>query len=156
MYNGLLGLHSLLRWAILLLLLVVIIRTIVNSEAKYSEPNRKWGLRLLIVTHINLLIGLYQYFFGEKGIALIKEYGMKDVMKTSALRYWAIEHIFGMIVAVALITAGYSISKKPIEAAKKNKKLLVIYVLALVVILAVVPWPFRTGDVGRPWFRGLQ
>jgi len=152
MYNGLLVLHSILRWVILILLLLVIIRSIINNTEDFKDANRKWCLRLLIVTHINLLIGLYQYFFGDKGYALIKEYGMKDVMKTAALRFWAIEHITSMILAVILITVANSVAKKSIGAAKRNRTLAILYILALIIILAAVPWPFRGEGIGRPWF----
>jgi hypothetical protein len=151
MYTGLLLLHSILRWLILILLFIVIVRVIVNNTEEDSKVNRKWSLRLLIVTHINFLIGLYQYFFGENGFALVKAHGMKSVMQIASLRFWVVEHISSMIVAVVLITVANSIAKKPIEAAKKNKRLAVIYIIALVIILVAIPWPFRGIGIGRGW-----
>lgn len=153
MYNGFLGLHSLLRWFIIFLLLINIFRSIVGSDNPFSMDDKKWNLRLLIITHINLLVGLYQYFFGEKGFALFSKYGA-EVMKNAEQRFWAVEHITGMIIAVVLITITRVVSKKEIEPSKKNKKLATLYILALVIILASVPWPFRFQDV--PWFRGLN
>ncbi|MDE3234700.1 MAG: hypothetical protein KGO81_02010 [Bacteroidota bacterium] len=153
MYNGLLGIHSLFRWIILLLLIVNIFRSAVDSSEAFTNADKKWNLRLLIIAHINLLIGLYQYFAGPKGFVFIREYGMGEVMKNSVMRFWAVEHITGMIIAIVLITISRSVAKKEIAPAQKNKKLLTLYVIALVVILASVPWPFRFSDV--PWFRGL-
>lgn len=153
-YNGILGLHSLLRWAIIILLLINISRSIFNKNIPYSKLDRAWNLRLIIVTHLNFLVGLYQYFFGAKGIAMVKVYGMSEVMKTSNLRFWVVEHITGMLLAIILITITSSIAKKPTENdVKKHNKLAWFYIAALVIIVAVIPWPFRFSDV--PWFRSL-
>lgn len=116
--------------------------------------DKKKALFLLISAHTTLLIGLYQYFVGGNGFALIKNFGMAVVMKNSAYRFWAIEHIFGMIVAIALITVGYSTVKKGLGNTNKSKKAGILFLVALIIILAVVPWPFRAG-IGRPWFPGM-
>jgi uncharacterized membrane protein len=152
MYNGLLGLHSLLRWLIILLLLINILRMLIPALVASTDNDKKWNLRLLIVAHVNLLIGLYQYFFGEKGFILFKENGAA-VMKNAVLRFWAVEHITGMIIAIVLITISRSVSKKNIPVEQKNKKLVTFYIIALIIILASIPWPFRFE--GMPWFRGL-
>ena len=155
-YNGILGLHSLLRWAIIILLLINISRSILNKKRPYSKQDRNWNFRLIVITHINFLIGLYQYFFGAKGYELIKTRGMSDVMKDSFKRFWAIEHITGMLIAVILITIASSISKKAFDDdAKKHNKLACFYIIALVIIIAVVPWPFRHLLGETPLFRSL-
>lgn len=153
MYTGLLSLHSLLRWAIIILLIVNISRSLLHKNV-YSPQDRSWNLRLVIITHITLLVGLYQYFFGPKGIALVKAFGMKSVMKDPTLRFWVIEHLTGMIIAIVLITISSSFSKATFESdAKKHKKLFWLYTIALFVIIASVPWPFRFSEI--PWFRGF-
>lgn len=154
--TGILGLHSLLRWAIIIFLIINISRSIFNKKRTYSASDRSWNLRLLIVTHINTLIGLYQYFFGDKGFAFIKTYGMADVMKDAKLRFWAVEHITGMLLAVILITITSSISKKTFESdVAKHNKLGWFYFAALVIICAVIPWPFRHSLGEFPLFRNL-
>jgi len=152
MYNGLLGLHSLLRWLILLLLVINLFRSLVNANSPFTEYEKKWNLRLLIVVHLNLLIGLYQYFFGDKGFAYFSQFGA-EVMKDAVMRFWAVEHITGMVLAAILITISRSVAKKDIPPVKKNKKLATLYILALIIILISIPWPFRFE--GIPWFRGL-
>lgn len=138
MYTGLLHLHNLLRWVILILLVVNIIKIATGSS---NVKHSKW---LLIAAHTTLLIGLYQYFAGGSGFALIQQKGMSAVMKDSADRFWAVEHISGMIVAIVFITIGHVGLKKG-----NIKKANMFFVLALILILAVVPWPFRDG-IGRP------
>jgi Flp pilus assembly protein protease CpaA len=143
MYTGLLHLHNLLRWVIIILLLINIIRTFSGNK------NMKFSLWLLISSHITLLIGLYQYFTGSMGVKLFSTYG-SEVMKDSSLRFWAVEHILGMVIAISLITIGH-ISLKKQSATKKSG---VLFLIALIIILAVVPWPFREA-IARPLFPGM-
>jgi hypothetical protein len=158
-YDGLVGLHSLIRWLILILLLVNIVRSLVYMDDPYSPTDKKWNIRLLIVAHINLLTGLVQYFFGPKGfVYFIDEhnYSVGEVMKSPAMRFWAVEHILLMIIAVALITISRGVSKKPLaDTVKKKKRLTFLYVFSLLIILAAIPWPFRQGLETTPYFRGL-
>jgi hypothetical protein len=154
MYTGLVHLHNLLRWIILVLLVLNIIRHLMAAAQPFGNTDKKLGLWLMITAHITLLLGLYQYFAGNFGFKLIKEYGMAEAMKISSVRFWAVEHITGMIVAIALITVGRGIFRKAIPDAAKHKRALILYGLALALILAIVPWPFRDG-VARPWFPGM-
>ncbi len=153
---GLLGLHSLLRWFILFLLIVNICRSYIGTEGTpYTDKDKSWNLRLLIIVHINLLVGLYQYFFSPRHglLAYLKIYSFKEIMRNGEMRFWAVEHITGMIIAVVLITVSRSLAKKDLAGALKHKKLGRLYIIALLIILLSIPWPFRFQDV--PWFRGL-
>lgn len=154
MYVGLLHLHSFLRWVIIVLLLVNIGRLLFSTNKPLLGADKKKALFLLISAHTTLLLGLYQYFFGSNGFVWIKQSGMAAVMKDSYMRFWAVEHIFGMIVAIALITVGYSNVKKGLGTTTKSKKAGILFLIALLIILATVPWPFRTG-IGRSWFPGM-
>lgn len=156
MQQGILHLHNIMRWVILILLLVAIFRAVsgVTSKRLYTGGDRKTALFLMIATHINLLIGLYLWFTSEWGFNNIKENGMGQVMKNGVARFWAIEHITLMIIGVILITIGNSVSKKNISPERKHQKSLWLFVLALVIIAAAVPWPFR--EVGRPLLPGMD
>ncbi len=157
MYTGLLGLHSLLRWIMIIFLVINIIRVNVEAGEEFDAVDRKWSLRLLIVTHINLLIGLFQYFFGDKGLQMIsrENYTMQDVMKSPGLRFWIIEHPTMMILSVILITISHSTSKKTGTPLRKHRIMSILYILAVLVIVAGVPWPFRNLEIARPWFRAM-
>ncbi len=157
MYGGILGLHSLLRWALIIFLIINIIRVNVEADQHFDKVDRMWSLRLLITTHINLLVAFYLYFFGDNGIKIIGEqkYTMKDVMSTSWLRFWIVEHPIMMLTSIILITISHSYSKKDIAPLKKHKIMSILYILALVIILAAVPWPFRGEGIARPIFRAL-
>lgn len=148
-----LGLHSLLRWLILIFLIINIFRSLVEADASYTPDDIKWNLRLLIISHINLLLGFVQYFFGKNGFAYFRENTFGEIMKNSVMRFWVVEHITGMIIAVAIITISRSVTKKDLPDLVKHKRQLLLYSLALLIIIASIPWPFR--HLGSPWFRGL-
>ena len=147
MYTGLVHLHNLLRWVIIIALVLTIVNLFLKKDAL------KTSKVLLITAHTTLLLGLYQYFFGSVGFQLIKSAagGMKDVMKDAASRFWAVEHAFSMILAIVFITIGHIKLKKT----GKTNPSLVFFVLALVLILLMTPWPFKAG-VGRPWYPGAS
>ncbi len=144
METGLLHLHNLLRWVILILLLLSLFQA-------FSKNNglKKTSLFLLIASHTTLLIGLYQYFTKGPGFNLIQQNGFGTVMKDSAMRFWAVEHISTMLIAIVLITIARGKAKKGVYGAASW-----LYLIALLLILAGIPWPFREG-IGRPWFPGM-
>lgn len=145
-------LHSLLRWAILILLLAAIFKSYggMNSGRAFTRGDRKLGLFLLITAHTTLLLGLVLWLFGAFGLAFVRDQGMGEVMKNAVMRYWVVEHFFGMAVAIVLITIGRGVAKKSIPDANKFRRAFWLFLLALIIILVTIPWPFRAG-VGRPW-----
>ena len=144
MESGLLHLHNFMRWVILFFLLLALV------QAFGKNPSlKKTSLWLLIASHVTLLIGLFQYFTGAFGYKLIQANGFAAVMKDSALRFWAVEHITGMLIAIILITIARGKAKTGGYNATSW-----LYLVALLIILAVVPWPFREG-IARPWFPGV-
>jgi hypothetical protein len=148
----LLLLHSLLRWVILILLLAAIVQSYsgMSSGRPFSNGDRKLGLFLMISAHTTLLLGLVLWLFGPFGLSLALDNGMGVVMKNAVMRYWVMEHFVGMLIAIALITVGRGVAKKSIPDAAKFKRAFWLFLVALIIILVTIPWPFRTG-VGRHW-----
>jgi phosphoglycerol transferase MdoB-like AlkP superfamily enzyme len=145
MYNGMLHLHNFLRWIIIILLLINIVKAFSGNKSL------KLSLYLLISSHITLLIGLYQYFTGANGFAFFKNFPVSEIMKNNVLRFWAIEHIFGMLIGITLITIGHISLKK----SDKTKKTAILYLIAFIIIMVTIPWPFRHYEVGRSLFPGM-
>ena len=137
MYSILKSAHS--GWAYLLLLILAIatINAIIGYFGKKEFGNKDFSLALvgLIVTHIQLLIGLALYFTPEN---LGRWEGFE--MSNSPIRLLLIEHPLMMIVAVALLTIGYSKHKKKIVSNGKFKMLAIFYTLAFLVVLSRLPW----------------
>jgi hypothetical protein len=157
MYTGLLHLHNLLRWIILLLIVIAIVKAFVGMSGNkpFTKSDQRVGLFLMISAHLTLLLGLYQWLAGRYGILTTSLPPGTSLMKDSFYRFYWIEHPLGMILAVALITIGRRQSRKNILDIVKHKRSFWYYLVALIVIIATVPWPFRE-IIGRPWFPGVQ
>ncbi|MFD0963709.1 hypothetical protein [Pseudofulvibacter geojedonensis] len=138
MYPTLKFLHS--YWAYLVLV-VVVLATInafagLASKREFSARDFRLALFALIVTHIQLLLGIVLFVvandFGENS--------MGEIMKDSILRMRNVEHPFTMIIVVMLITIGYSKHKKLRTSASKLRTITITYGLALLAMLAMIPW----------------
>lgn len=155
MYQGLLHLHNVGRWVIIILLLLAIFKSITSKTGNkpFTSGDKKTGLFLMIAAHLMLLIGLYQWFAGP-GLEGIQSMGMKNVMKNATARFWSVEHPVGMLIAIIFITIGRGSAKKNISDRSKHTRSFWYYFLALIIIIASVPWPFR--EVARPLFPGMH
>ncbi len=155
MYTGLLHLHSLLRWVILLFLLLALFKSLIDRNKPFSNSHKRIGMVLTICCDLMLLIGLYQWFAGPWGWKNIQNQGMSEVMHKSYDRFFAIEHAVAMLFAIVLVHIGRSYVKKNVSDSVKHNRTLLFFGLALLVILVSVPWPFREVGAGRHWFPGL-
>ena len=144
MYNGLLHLHNVLRWVILVLLLVALIQAMTKKIGI-----KKTSLWLMIAAHTTLILGFYQWYSGGQGLNLIRNLGFYEVMKDNVHRFFAVEHFAGMLIAIILITIARGKAKL-----LNYKAAFWFYLIALLIILVSIPWPFRAG-IGRPWFPGM-
>ena len=144
MYTGLLHLHNTLRWVLLIALILSIYKLFTNKDALKTSKT------LLMSAHASLLVGLYQYIAGPLGLKMIQSAGMAATMKDAASRFWAMEHIFSMILAIVFITIGHVKYKKTQNVGPTR----ILYVIALILILLAMPWPFREA-IGRPLFPGM-
>ncbi len=141
----------------MILLLVSIIKSFAGWQGKkaFSPGDAKIWLFTMIAAHITLLIGLYQWLAGRFGILTSSVPEGVSVMKDKFYRFYWVEHPFGMVLSIVLITLGRGMAKKTIPDEVKYKKAFWFFFIALVVILATVPWPFRGIEIGRPWFPGM-
>lgn len=155
MYNGLLHLHSVLRWVILILLLIAVYKSFADRKKAFTSGHQKTGLFLMICCDVMLLLGVYQWVTGTWGLKSIQVNGMGAVMKDPVLRFFAVEHTTAMLLSIVLVHVGYSYSKKNIPDSLKHKRSLLYFGLALLIILISIPWPFRLVGQGRVWFPGL-
>jgi len=153
MHTGMLHLHSVLRWIILLVALWAIIKMAAGRSGSkpFTASDKKPALFFLIFMDLQLLVGLYLYFTSATvGFASFKEFSFGEVMSSTALRFFAVEHLVAMLIAVVLVHVGYSATKKAPTDQKKFNKAFWCFLIALIVILASIPWPFREA-LGRGW-----
>ncbi len=145
-------LHSWNRWLILIAGIVVLASAIKGLSAKteYSASQRKWSLIFISSLHLQLLVGLLMYFVLSPITTLaISNFGA--AMKDSVLRYWAVEHTFINIIAIALAQTGSILAKRAIGNTVKHKRTLIWTGIAMLLILAMIPMGMM--GVERPWFR---
>jgi len=141
-YSGLKHLHSFLPYILLTVLLFILVRSVIAYFGKHThtEGHRKNGLILLILAHIQFLIGGIIYFLRTKRAGALDDISL--AMKNPD-RFYTIEHPLTMTIAVILITMAYSKSKKDISSHQKHKIKSIYFGLALVMILSRLPksWP---------------
>jgi uncharacterized membrane protein SirB2 len=133
-YSFFLHLHSGFRYIVLVLVLLAIIVAWAGwlGNKSYSEGNRKLNLFALISAHTQLLIGIVLYFLSP----FVQFNG--QTMKDASARYWTVEHLTGMIIAIVLITVGHAKSKRGTSSVGKHKSIAIFYTLALVIIVATI------------------
>jgi len=132
--------HSYWAYLVLLILIVAVVNAIIGFTQKkqFTDKDLRIGLFTLIVTHIQLLIGLGWYFMSPWFKALKENSG--EVMADKATRLLAVEHPIIMILAIALITIGWSKHKKKTTDSAKFKTFAIFYGIALLLILYRIPW----------------
>ena len=142
--------HNILRWAVLLFGLWTVFNAIsgVSSKRAFSAGDNRSNLLFMIFCDIQLLVGLSLYF-SNSWFDKVKE-GMGVAMKNGYDRFFAVEHASMMILAWILVHVGRTSVKKAGTDAAKHKKMLLFFGLALLLILASIPWPFR--NLGAAWF----
>lgn len=152
LYSVMLHAHSVGRWIVLLLLLFAIINSLLAGNRPYIRSDNRLGLLLTISADLMLLIGIYLFFVGPLGYKTIQDGGMSAVMKDPYNRFFAVEHLAGMLIAIVLMHIGKAQGKRPIGDRAKHRRTMIFYLVALLIILASIPWPFREIFQTRGWF----
>lgn len=132
--------HSYWAYLVVLILLFAVVNAIIGLTQKktFKEKDLRLGLFTLIVSHIQLLIGLGWYFMSPWYKAL--KANPSSVMGDKATRLLAVEHPIMMILAIVLITIGWSKHKKKTTDASKFKTFVIFYGIGLLLILSRIPW----------------
>lgn len=140
MYVGLKHLHSLMPFLLLLLLLFLLIKSTVayHKDKPHTEGDKKNGLLLLIVSHLQFLIGCILYFFSPLSATGLSDFSL--ALRDSTTRLYTLEHPLVMIIALVFITMAYSKSKKATSDALKHNVKRIYYSISLVLILSRIPW----------------
>jgi hypothetical protein len=141
MYGLILLVHSWLRWAVIAAGLVAVVR-----GGQRDGAAGKW---FTILLDFQILLGLLLYFvlspFTRNALA---DFG--SAMSSPQLRFWAVEHVFGMVIGTALAHIGRARVRKAAPD-RRARIAAIFYGLAMLAILASIPWPGM--PAGRPLFR---
>jgi hypothetical protein len=145
-YSFLVHFHSITRWLLLVGLVLSVITVLYNYIAKESTGKSGKLIHFLTGTfaHIQLLLGFVLYFVSPKVIF------SADTMKYAASRFYAMEHISMMLIAIILITIGMMRARRAETEKKYFWSIFLFYLLALLLILSAIPWP--GGKIPGGWF----
>jgi hypothetical protein len=149
MYTFVLSTHNIVRWLVLIVGVAAIVMAFIGwfGKKSWSNADDKIGLSYIILMDVNLLLGLLLYIFlSPITKAAFANFG--TAMGVTELRFFAVEHILGMVVAVILAHVGRALSKKASESVKKYRAAAIWYTVSILVILAMIPWD-------RPFWRGF-
>ena len=153
-YTAFLFLHSNLRWLVLLFGILAIVRGFSGSGGgrAWSSTDESVGRWFTILLDVQFVLGLLLYVwlspFTREAFA---DFG--GAMRNSGLRFFAVEHIFGMLVGLALAHVGRVKIRKAREDVRRHKLAAMFFTLAMFAILASIPWPGT--PAGRPLLRGF-
>lgn len=131
-------LHSYWAYLVLVVLILATFNALIKffGDKEFDAKDFRISLFTLITMHIQLLLGIILWF--TKGY--FDEMSVGEVMKNDAVRKLAVEHPATMLIAVALVTIGYSKHKKKLVSKPKFKVLAIFYTIALALVLYMIPW----------------
>ncbi len=136
--------HSIVRWLVLISVGGAGIVALKGYLRK--DPIIVWERTLtilaMVICHIQLVIGLGLYAMKFKTYDAITARGNQSWMGDTVRRFWKFEHIGMMILAIALVTIGRMVSKRAHTEPGKQLRITIFYLLALLIMLMMIPWPF--------------
>ena len=138
MYDIIKTLHSYWAYFILAILIIAVINSVIGLIGKknYSAKDFRIGLFSLIVSHIQLVLGLILYFLSP----YFEMWSHGGVMGDAAKRLYLVEHPAINILAVILITIGFSKHKKKELSTSKFKTIMIFYLIGLILLVSRIPW----------------
>ncbi len=141
-YSIFLHAHSGFRWLVLLLVVVVTIKSLIGlfGGGKYGKLDNILAASYVGTMHLQLLIGLILYFFLSPIASEARRVGFGAMMSDGELRFWGMEHLLVMVLAVVAAQIGRSISKKAEDASVKFRFQSIFFGVSLLLILFGIPW----------------
>jgi len=150
MYTTVLLLHSWIRWIALVACVGVTLAALRGRVEGDKSIADRWGLVAMMALDLQMLLGLVLYLgLSPTMQEILNHFG--ESMKRADTRFWAVEHVSAMFIAIVLSHVGRILARKATSAASKRTRLLVTFGAATLLIIAGMPWPGRPG--GRDLFR---
>ena len=141
MYQIVLAIHNILRWVVLVLAVVALLQAYIGwiGKREYPEIDRKAGVFFSMSLDIQVFLGLLLYVF----LSPITRTAFQDfstAMTIPEIRFFAVEHILMMILAVILVHVGTILTKKATSDVSKYRRAATWYSLAFLVVIMAIPW----------------
>jgi heme A synthase len=148
MYELVLTLHSWIRWVAILAGIAATVAALTSTPRNTaSDRSDTWGLVLMIALDVQMLLGLLLYLaLSPTTAAIFNDFG--GAMREPVARFWAVEHVSMMIIAVVLAHLGRILGRKASNASARRTRQLVCFGLATILMIVATPWPgMRAGRV---------
>jgi len=140
MYSILLLIHSWLRWAVLAAGLLACLRGLTRGRQPWTLADERAGFWFITTLDIQFLLGVLLYFvFSPFTQPAFDDFAA--AMRASDSRFWAVEHVAGVLVGITLAHIGRGRARKAVGDARRHRTAAIFYGLALLAILAAIPWP---------------
>ncbi|GIW21981.1 MAG: hypothetical protein KatS3mg068_0988 [Candidatus Sericytochromatia bacterium] len=141
MYPILLILHKLLMWAVIALFILNIFNFISKKSSNKEWDNKDTMLSkiFMIIFDIQITIGLVLYFLFSP-ITKTALLAGKEMMKNSELRFYTVEHIFTMLIAIAIAHVGLIKLKNKEKSVDKYKTGIIFFIISFILVLSRIPW----------------
>ena len=151
MYSVALLLHSWLRWAVLLLVLVAALRAISGSLGRrvWTPADRRANMLATISLDVQTLVGSLLYLLLSP-ITTGSFSDMGAAMRVSGVRFWVVEHPFVMFLALVVAHVGNVVARTGATDTARHRRGAILFVLVLLLVLMGTPWPGMAN--GRPLF----
>lgn len=155
LFTALLVVHNLLRWLVIAAGVAAVGQGVVALVARqpYGKQHRIANLVFVASLHVQVVLGLV-FYFGLSPMmsqAIWTDFG--GAMKVAALRFWAVEHIAGMVLGAVIATVGSALARRAKVDSRRHLATVVGIGIGFLLVLASIPWPFMAA--GRPlvrWF----
>ena len=144
MYQFTLAAHNIMRWVVVVLAVYALVRIFMGvfGKREFTETDRKALSFYAIGMDVQLLLGLLLYFFlSPITTAAFGNFGA--AMSNSAIRFFAVEHILLMVVAVVLAHLATVVARRATTSASKFNRAAIWLTLSVLAVLAAIPWATR-------------
>jgi len=147
LYSVFLFIHSIARWLVVIAGLLAAGKALWGwlGKKEWTRMDERLGLVFIIGMDVEVAVGILLYiFFSPLTLAAFQNFGA--AMRNADLRFWTLEHILMMIIALVLAHVGRALAKKANDAAAKHKRLALFFTAAMLLVIIYIPW-------ARPFFR---
>ena len=143
LYPYVLALHSVVRWLVVIVGLLAAGKAIAGwlGTQPFARLDDQLGLIFTISMDVQLVVGLLLYIvFSPLTQAAFANFGA--AMREPTLRFFAVEHILLMVIAVVLTHVGRALSRRAASDEKKHQRAAIFFTLAMLAVLIAIPWPW--------------